>query len=431
MAFPPGPQFPRVVQVLKWGFRPGPFLEECQRNYGDLFSLRLEPQADSASVVVADPDLVKKLFQKPALTVAGETRTSMAGVFGHESVLLTDGELHASQRKWVRPGLQPARLDQHKQSITDAIDRAIDEWPLGRPFSIRPSLQAAGLKVIMKIVFGRIESQRSTEIEHQVDRLLGLVANRSAFLALALPERLRNKLSRKALDGPRKALDNLILQEVDAHTSKCDDLSVLSHLLSGAAQAGVVPTEEAICDQIRTLLLTGHESTATSLAWTIAHLVQKPDALNRLTTEVRDIEDGTQYADAILSESLRLTPPLASAQRKLTVPLETNGYFLPPGTLIAPCSYLLHRRADLYPDPHAFRPERFLTKSPALSWIPFGGGTRRCLGASVARLQLNMMLCRICQRTRLRSGGSPEGIRRRGIVLAPAQGGRVVVVDRR
>jgi cytochrome P450 len=258
-----------------------------------------------------------------------------------------------------------------------------------------------------------------------------LVANRSAFLALALPERLRSALSLKTLDRRRKILDDLILEEVAAHRTSGENPSVLSDLLAGAAGAGVVSTDEAICDQIRTLLLAGHESTATSLAWAIAHLVQKPDVLNRLTTEVRNGGDGTLYADAILSESLRLTPPLPGAQRKLTAPLEACDYLMPAGTLIAPCAYLIHRRDDLYPDPYAFRPERFLSNPETVTWMPFGGGTRRCPGAAVARFQLNTMLRRICRRTRLRPEGRPEAIRRRGLVLAPAGGGRIVLVDRR
>ena len=434
MALPPGPRHHPTTQILKWVFRPGRFLEDCQQRYGDVFLLRISMGFSPPAVVIADPGVVKRLFREPSLSVGGEGRRSVAGVFGTGSIFLADGKEHTKQRKWLSMALRGSNHATTQNTVVRATDRVIDNWPVGRLFPVRPSLQVALLDVIIKMVFGRDEFQRHAEIARRVNALLSLVLTRSAFFALSLPERLQRGLSTTALDRHRNRLDEIILQEIETRIVSPDDESLLSMLLREAGAAGVDPTRDTLCDQIRMLLLAGHETTATSLAWTLGHLVQRPEALDRLTAEARGEESDSQYTDAVIQESMRLTPPVPGAQRKLLAPLEACGYSLPAGTLVGPSAFLVHRHKSLYPDPLAFRPERFIgTKGTkeAFLLIPFGGGDRRCPGASIARFQLNLMLRRICQRVQIRSQGGPEQVVRRGLMMAPAHGARVVLVDRR
>jgi cytochrome P450 len=379
-----------------------------------------------------------RLIREPKLTLAGNLRGSNATLFGKHSVLLADGADHLRQRRALLPAFQGTRLSTQRRAIVDATDRAIDSWPLRKEFSILGSLHRAALEGIVGAVFGTHAAVPPAEIGRHVEDFIGPLNNRGAFiaLALALPDSVRTAISRRPLARRRQAMDAAILEEVQARRAKGnppENSDVLSDLLIAAKDPGNGITTELICDEVRTLLLTGHGSTANSLAWAIAHLVENPASLDRLTTEVRSERGGRRYAEAAVSESLRLTPPLLGVQRKLTAPIETHGYLLPAQTLVAPCAYLIHRREDRYPNPDVFDPGRFLDREPDPgAWLPFGGGPRRCLGAPFARLQLHTMLERICERTRFRAPhqGYQEAGRRQGLSLAPAAGGRVILTER-
>ena len=439
---PPGPRLPAAAQAIRWALRPGAFLERCQRNHGDVFAVHLDV-GRAPRVLIADPEVAERLLTKPSLTAAPSTRTSIAPVFGEESVLLANGEDHQRRRRPMLPAFQGGHLDRYRELIVAATDREIETWPLGREFALRPRLQAITLEVILDAIFGFRDGASRARMGEHVDRLLGVVANRGAALAVTLPSRLRTMAARGPLASRRAEMDAAVFAEmarwraghgVDAGVGNGE--CALSYLMSAGDDEGEGLTDQEVCDQVRTLLLAGHESTATSLAWSLEHLVHEPRVFDRLCAEVNSIGlgDGAErYADAVVTETLRLSPPLPIIQRELTEPWTVGEYTLPAKTLVAPCGYLIHRRADLYPNPHAFEPERFLAHGPAPhAWLPFGGGPRRCLGANFARLQMTVVLGRLFQRTRLRAA-SPrrETIRRRGIVFAPSRGARVVMVERR
>lgn len=425
-----------MAQVLAWSLRPHLYLMRCQRDYGDIFTLQLEIGPGDPYVFIADPKVALDLLREPRLTLAGEPRASISSVFGKHSVLLADGADHLRQRRTLLPAFHGSRLTRHRQAIIVATDRAIDSWPLQKEFSIRASLQRVALEGIIGAVFGSHEAVPLATIGRRVEDFVSLLSNRGAFLALALPNSMRTAISRGPLARRRYALDEAVREEVRARRTKGnlrENSDVLSDLLIAANDSSNGVTTELICDEVRTLLLAGHESTATSLAWTIAHLAANPVGLDRLIAETRS-ERGQPFAEAAVSESLRLTPPLLGVQRQLTAPVKVHGYTLPAQTLVAPCAYLIHRRDDLYPNPNVFDPARFLGRKPdPAAWLPFGGGPRRCLGAPFARLQLHTMLERICQRTQFRAPHPThhEAVRRQGLSLAPAGGGRVVLTERR
>jgi cytochrome P450 family 135 len=430
---PPGPWLPPSAQALAWTLQPTTFLERCHRVYGDVFTVRLDI-GRGARVLIAEPQAAKTLLNKPSLTAPPATRVSIAPVFGEESVLLSDGDEHRRRRQAMLPAYHSSHFGRYRKLIVSATDREVDNWPLGRPFSLRPRLQAITLEAILDSIFGFDNLATRAEMGRRVERLLSVVANRGAALALALPSQLRTVAARGPLASRRAELDAAIFAEMarrrSANSTELAD-DALSHLLGARDEDGRPLTDQEVCDQVRTLLLAGHESTATSLAWALEHLVHNPRSLERLTTEVCE-GGGENYANAVVTETLRLNPPLPNTQRELTEPWNLGKYTLPAGTLIAPCAFLIHRRPDLYPNPRSFEPERFLDWAPQpAAWLPFGGGPRRCLGANFARLQMVTVLHRLCQRTRLTATSSHrETVRRRGIVFAPSRGTRVVMAER-
>ena len=390
---PPGPRLPTAAQAIRWSLQPGTFLERCQRNHGDVFTVHLDV-GRAPRVLIADPEAAERLLTNPPLTAAPSTRASIAPVFGEESVLLANGKVHQRRRRAMLPAFQGRHLDRYRELIVAATDREIETWPLGREFALRPRLQAITLEVILGAIFGFRDGASRERIGEQVDRLLGVVANRGAALAVALPSWLRTMVARGPLAGRRAEMDAAIFTEMARCRAESggDSECALSYLMSAGDDEGEGLTDQEVCDQVRTLLLAGHESTATSLAWSFEHLVHEPRMFDRLSAEANGSDAGDcveRYADAVVTETLRLSPPLPIIQRELTEPWAIGDYTLPAKTLVAPCGYLIHRRPDLYPNPHTFEPERFLDHGPTPhAWLPFGGGPRRCLGANFARLQM-------------------------------------------
>ena len=431
---PPGPRLPAAAQVLCWCLRPAEFLEACQRRYGDLFTLRLAAAPSSPPFVfVADPALATKLLRDPERAPVGSARDAIAPMFGPDSILLADGEAHQRLRRLLSAPVGGAQIDRHAEAIAAAADRRIDAWPLQRPFSLRPSMQELTLEVILETVFGLHGQRRRAEIGERVERLLALVANPAGSFAMALPPRIGPLDLSAALRRRRRQTDEVLFAEIRRRRQQSpsggDD--VLGWLLDGPERGEPSLGDGEVRDHLVTLLLAGHETTATALAWTLEHLLRSPRALRRAREDAAD-PGGGEYLDAVAKESLRLTPPLPIVQRTLVEPLAAGDFALPAGMPIVACSYLIQRRPDLYPQPHEFRPERFLGPSPPPgAWLPFGGGARHCLGAGFARRQMQIVLRQVLKRAQLRPATRrAAGVRRRAIVIAPARGGRVVLTAR-
>jgi cytochrome P450 len=289
-------------------------------------------------------------------------------------------------------------------------------------------MQRITLEVIMRTVFGVQDGPRRERLRRMLSNLLewGSNPSRMAMLATLGPERIgRLGMFRRV----RAPADELIYEEIRSRR-EASDLEerddVLSLLLQARHEDGSPMSDEELRDELMTLLVAGHETTASSLAWAVERSVRTPGVLERL----RDGDD--EYVDAVCKETLRLRPILALVVRRLTEPMEIGGVELPAGVTVAPCIYLIHRRPDVYPDPYAFRPERFI-EQPAgtYTWIPFGGGVRRCLGASFALFEMRVVLRELVARLELRAADPrPERITRRAITLVPERGGEVVVARR-
>jgi cytochrome P450 family 135 len=425
---PPGPTTSRPLQTVRWIYRPGPMLEDCRRRYGDMFTLRIAHEGNW--VFLADPDAIKQVFTgDPRVLHAGEANVVVLPLLGHHSLLLLDEGAHMSQRKLMLPPFHGERMRGYEQVMTEVAAEEIDSWPAGQPYAVRPAMQRITLEVIIRTVFGVQDPARRGRLRATLSRALewGSDPRRMAMLAALGPQRLaRSGLFQRV----REPADQLIYDEIRERRGAPDLAErddVLSMLLQARHEDGSEMSDEQLRDQLMTLLVAGHETTASSLAWAVERLVRNPPVLARLRDEVAAGDD--EYVDAVCKETLRLRPILALVLRRLTEPMEIGGRLLPAGANIAPCIYLVHRRPDIYPEPYAFRPERFI-EQPAgtYTWIPFGGGVRRCLGASFAQFEMRVVLRELVRRLELRASDErPERVTRRAITLVPDRGGEIVV----
>jgi cytochrome P450 len=412
--------------------QPARFLEECQANVGDYFTLRPAPGREI--VVTADPAAVKQVFTgDPALLHAGEANIILGPLLGQRSVLLLDGPEHLRQRKLMLPPFHGERMKLYVKAMEEAAEWHVAGWPRGRRFAVLPSMQAITLDVIMRAVFGVDDLTGREHLAAPLRAQLDMLGNRLTVLMLMLTASGGEPGTRgpwRKIAALRREADELIYEQIrmrrrDTRTDQRTD--VFSLLLSARDENGDPLTDVELRDELMTLLVAGHETTATAMAWTLERVVRHPEVLARL----RDEPDG-EYLDAVIKETLRLRPVVPAVARKLLVPMEFGGWQLPAGVHIAPSIYLLHRRTDLYPDPAAFKPERFLDKTPGTyEWIPFGGGIRRCLGASFALMEMKVVLSTIFKSVALEpvAAGRDDGesTMRRAVTFAPARGGRIAV----
>src|SRR3954469_14758876 len=421
MSLPPGPRQPRALQTLGWITRPMPFMERCRERYGDAFTLRIAHEGEW--VFLSDPEAVKQVFTgDPRLMHAGEGNAVLLPVLGSNSVLLLDEDPHMAQRKLLLPPLHGERLARHAETMREVAEREVASWPAGDTLALAPRMADLTLEIIARTVFGSAEPELLRRLRSTIE-LVSTPGVYTLFMLLLGPERAaRSPLTRRLLDP----VDEYLLAEIarrrdDPLLDTRDD--VLSLLLHTRHEDGTPMSDREVRDEVMTLLVAGHETTATAVSWAMERLLRHPEKLARAATGDED------YLDAVVREPLRLRPILPLVARKLVEPMEIGGHALPAGATVAPCIYLMHRRPDVYPDPRAFRPERFL-EQPAgtYTWIPFGGGVRRCLGAAFAIQEMKIVLRAILSRHRLRpSQPRSERVTRRTITLVPERGTEVVV----
>ncbi len=428
---PPGPRLPRIVQTAGFMFAGGRFLDWSRRRYGGAVYLRT--LFDDGFVMVFDPALVRQVFQgSPTHLHAGEANALLRPIVGARSVLLLDESEHLRHRRLMLPPFHGQRLRTYTEIIRAATDAEIDRWPVGEPFTLLDSMQALTLGVIVHAVFGYADGAEADELQRRLRAMIEPLSRPRGLMLMALMERLRGGAGRAGAQFAvrQAAVDEILYAEIarrraDPDLEQRDD--VFSALLLARDESGARLTDPEVRDELVTLLLAGHETTATALAWAFDLLLHTPAVMTRA------LEREERYLDAVIKEVLRIRPVIPGIGRIVRgEPFVLGPYAVPVGMEINPSIRAIHRRADLYPDPDAFMPERFLSDDApdTYTWVPFGGGTRRCLGASFALTEMRLVLSRVLERTgtRLRAASpEPETAQLRTITLAPRHGVRVTL----
>jgi cytochrome P450 len=433
MSLPPGPSSPPAVQTVRWMFRPLGFLDSCRRRYGDAFAVRFIG-FQTPMVVISDPEAIRDLYRSRENGLPPGRTVALEPVMGPRSVLLLEGSEHLSRRKVMLPPFHGERMRAYEPVITEIIGAEIDAWPLDREFAIHPRMQAVTLEVIMRAVFGVSEPARAERLRRLLAEMLSGLADPGAQVRVLLARRFDRDGPVERMRATLDAVDELLYAEIAesrADPALAERQDILAMLVAARFDDGEALADAELRDQLVTLLLAGHETTATALAWTFDLLLRNRPQLARLRAELG--EGGDEYLRATISESLRLRPVVPLAGRRLHGELRVGDHLLPAGTDVTPAFWLTHTRSDLYPQPLAFRPERFLDDPPeTYAWVPFGGGVRRCLGAAFAEFEMRIVLREVLTRCELRGARSaPEKIARRNITFSPRTGTPVVVTARR
>lgn len=425
---PPGPRLPVSVQTAAWMARPWQLLDRAAARYGDMFTLRLANEG--TWVVVSHPDAVKQVFtESPETLHAGEGNRILLPVLGANSVLLLDDAPHREQRRVLTPPFRGKHLPSYADTVTEVAAAEISQWPLGEPVRLLPRLQVLTLEVILRAVFALRENKRLARLRAELTRLLNAVSGvPGQALMFALGPRRLQRLG--LLRGILNRIDRLVYAEIDERSRAVDldeRADVLSMLLRARHGGGQPMSRAELRDDLMTLLVAGHETTATALSWTIERIVRHPELHECLVDEIRTGQH--DFREAVIKETLRLRPVIPVVVRRLKAPTEIGGVPLPAGVTVAPSIYLVHRRPDIYPEPERFRPERFLEQQAGTyTWIPFGGGVRRCLGAAFAEYEMRAVLGTLFDTLRVQPADWPsERARRRSITQVPGRGAEVVL----
>jgi cytochrome P450 len=451
------PELPRspLWQTLAWTFRPLAFMARGRAEIGDAFSVTFVG-FERPMVLISDPAAVRALYTERRNGLPPGRSFQLEPILGPRSVLLLTGDEHIARRRLMLPPFHGERMRSYEAIVEEIVSAEIDSWPLGREFPIHARMQAVTLEVILRAVFGVAEGPR-------LDRLRGMLGNllvetsSPTMILRALVARRRGQDPLASVRPRLDQVDELLFAEIAEHRGRPDleqRDDILSMLMTATFEDGLSaerPSEIAgdderegakhesydsmddkeLRDQLMTLLLAGHETTATALAWTFDLLLRHPVELGLLRGSLENGEDA--YLKATIAESLRLRPVVPLAGRRLAEDLVTDDLELPAGTDVTAAIWLTHTDAALYPDPFAFRPERFLEAAPeTYAWIPFGGGVRRCLGAAFAEFEMGIALREILLRCELRKADPrPERTGRRNITFSPRAGTPVVVDSRR
>jgi cytochrome P450 family 135 len=433
---PPTIQQPPLLQTLRFNQRQIEFVFRARRELGEVF--QMSGTIPGGPVITSHPDHVRSLFtakpeQAPSLT--GES--PLRPIVGPNSVLTAVGPRHMRQRKLLLPPFHGEAIDQYTQMITDAAEREIDRWPLDHPFSLAPRMQAITLDVIMAGIFG-IEGrpERGTP-EHWLRFATKRLVAASTWPVAQLAELMNlnreepvglTRVGLELLDRPTYA----VIEQRRRATDLAGRRDILSLLLQAHTEDGEALSDKEVRDELLTLVLAGHETTANSLAWIWERLVRTPAAYDRLRDSVRSDEDVAEQIEATIVEGMRSRPVIPIIGRRVKVPWQLGPYAVPADTAVAMSILLIHHREDLYPQPFDFRPERWLGRKPGTyEWIPFGGGIRRCLGAALAMAEQRVVLETMTRRLDLEADDpEPERAVHRNVTMIPSHGARVVIRSR-
>jgi cytochrome P450 len=425
---PAGPPIPTPLQAAIWALRPLELMDRCEARYGEIFTLRI--RRGRPWVLLTNPEHVKLVFTRASELMgagAGEANPLLEPLLGSSSVMLLDEPQHMGDRKRLLPSFHGGRMKDYGAMMSQIAEEKVADWPTGEPFELWPRMQAISMEVVMRSVFDGIDPARGELMRERIAGLTNWI-NQPRRLALLAAFGSRSITANSGFREEMGKLEDVVLEEVRLRRARGiaeGEEDIFSMLERGHAESGQPASDKKMRDELVTMLSDG--PTATSLAWVFERLLRYPQKLARLR------EEGDEYLDACVKETLRLCPAVPLVMRRLIEPMELGGYLLPAGTIVAPCIYLMHRRADIYRDPLQFKPERFLggADAGAYTWIPFGGGVRRCVAASFAQLEIKRVIEVVLREFDLRPAtGEDEQAARSSVSFAPGGGARVIATRR-
>jgi cytochrome P450 family 135 len=426
-AMPPGPRMPRALQAIGWTQRPLPFLERCRRRYGDTFTLRILHWGDW--VVLCDPADVKRVFTAGDAVGVALANPMLGPVLGPHSVMLLEEPRHMTRRRLMLPAFHGRGIEGEGEMMAAVAREEVRRWPTGEPFALWPRMQAITQEVVMRAVFGAEDEERLGRLRELLRRLTAWM-NDPRNLALLATFGPRWVVRSRRFRGAMEPVEAAVLDEVERRRAAGEPREdVVSMLVAARYEDGSPLSARDLRDELLTLLTDG--PTSSSLAWTFERLLRNPEKLERVQAELPAGGDGA-YLDAVIKETLRVRPPVPVVVRRLLEPMRLGGHDLPAGTVVAPCIHLIHRDESIYPDSRSFLPERFLGRQPGTyTWIPFGGGTRRCLAASYAEMEMKRVLRTVFAEVELRPAGNrAERMRKSAISFSPDRSGLVIAEPR-
>jgi cytochrome P450 len=429
-ALPPGPRLPSfalLLLMMRWWPR---VVAVCRRRYGNVFSL--SNSIMGSMVYLADPADIKTVFAgDPRVFHAGEANSMLAGLLGDTSVLVVDDDVHRERRRLMMAPFHRDAVARQAGVMAEIAEANIAGWPIGRPFAVAPKMSEITLEVILRTVIGASDPDRLARLREVMPRLLSV--GTWASLAIAKPRLqkygLWRGLQRNMAEADKLLYDEIAERRADPNLAERTD--ALAMLVRAGADDGAGMTDRELRDQLMTLLVAGHDTTATGLSWALERLTRHPDVLAKAVRAAQDGDD--EYLDAIAKETLRIRPVVPDVGRILTEPTEVAGYRLPAGIMVVPSITLVHDDAGLYPQPERFDPDRMVgaTLSPT-TWLPFGGGNRRCLGAGFAMVEMRVVLREVLRRVELQTTtATGERAKIKHVIMTPHRGARITVKARK
>ena len=443
LKLPDGPQTHPWLQTLQWLASPLEYMEACAKRYGDIFTLRIGP-VFAPQVFISNPQAIQAIFSTdPKQLDSGEEAGIKSPLLGRQSMLAIAGERHRRRRKLLMPPFHGERMRAYGQLVRDITEQVTKRWTIGEFFSVRSSMQAISFQVILKAVFGLEEGSRYEKLQELLTAQLNPKRPLLQAMMIVFPALQRDL-------GPwspwrqfmrqTQEIDDLIYAEIADRRAQPDSsrTDILSLMMAARDEAGEPMTDVELRDELMTLLVAGHETTAISLAWALYWIHHLPQVREKLLQELDALGDNPDptsilrlpYLNAVCQETLRIYPvAMLALNRVVKSPLQIGGYKFEPGTLLVPCIYLTHHREDLYPEPKQFKPERFLERqfSP-YEYLPFGGGNRACIGMAFAQFEMKLVLATVLSNWQLELADSkPVEPVRKGALLGPAQGVPMVV----
>lgn len=448
MKLPNGPQTPAVLQMLRWIISPMSFMEACAAKYGDMFVLKLENDSPPL-IFVSNPQVLQQILTNDTKEFAapGDANLLLESLLGKRSVVTISGAEHQRQRQLLLPPFHGERMRSYSQVISDITEKIISQYQIGQSFNIRSVAQAITLRTIMQAVFGLDEGPRAEKVQHFLGEILEKGSSKLSVALLYFPFLQRDfgpiNFWGRQMRRQQEA-DRLLYAEIQERREQPDSsrTDILSLLMSARDEAGQAMTDEELRDELMTLLIAGHETTATAIAWAFYWIHKLPSVRQKLLQELDSLADNPDpnaifklpYLNAVCCETLRIYPvAMLTFPRVVKTPISLGGYDLEPGTGVIGSIYLIHQREDLYPQPKQFKPERFLERqfSP-YEYLPFGGGARRCIGLAFAQLEMKLAIAKILTSRDLELVDNGE-IRpqRRGLVTGPNRPIEMVIKSQR